>query len=110
VRIHIMAWLDNENGIHYLRRAMYVCVCLAVSEAEVDAAIAAGAVTREAVTRSCKAGGDCGACHGMIDAKIEDHLEAQAVRCQAQASTTGGVEESGPVLVSAASLVRGRAA
>ena len=54
---------------------MYVCVCLAVTEAEVEAAIADGATTREAVTRACRAGGDCGACHGMIDSKIEDHLE-----------------------------------
>ncbi|MBS2013360.1 MAG: (2Fe-2S)-binding protein [Deltaproteobacteria bacterium] len=54
---------------------MFVCVCLAVSEKEVDAAIAAGAHTREAVTKACRAGGDCGACHGMIEQKIEDHLE-----------------------------------
>jgi bacterioferritin-associated ferredoxin len=57
---------------------MFVCVCLAVTEAEVDAAIAGGAHTREAVTRLCRAGGDCGACHGMIDQKIEDHLDSLA--------------------------------
>lgn len=54
---------------------MFVCVCLAVPEKEVDAAIEGGAHTREAVTKACKAGGDCGACHGMIEQKIEDHLE-----------------------------------
>lgn len=82
---------------------MYVCVCLAVTQSEVQEAIEAGATTREVVTRVCRAGGDCGACHGMIDQMIEDHLEAR--------------EESGPIhaprqpgLVPAEQLVRGRAA
>ena len=86
---------------------MYVCVCLAVSEAEVDAAIADGALSREAVTRVCGAGGDCGACHGMIETKIEDHLET--TRCP-RVSTPAPAEESGPQLVPAAALLRGRAA
>jgi bacterioferritin-associated ferredoxin len=77
--------------------AMYVCVCLAVTDREVQAAIENGATTRESVTRACRAGGDCGACHGMIATMIEDHLE-----------------ESGPVrspnLVPEAALVRTRAA
>jgi bacterioferritin-associated ferredoxin len=55
---------------------MYVCVCLAVTQAEVEAAIQGGATTRREVTRACGAGGDCGACHGMIESMIEDHLEA----------------------------------
>ena len=54
---------------------MYVCVCLAVSKSEVEGAIENGAHSREAVTRACRAGGDCGACHGMIATMIEDHLE-----------------------------------
>ena len=86
---------------------MYVCVCLAVTEAEVEAAIADGAHTRAAVTRACKAGGDCGACHGMIETKIEDHLECQAAR---QAASESEVNESGPQLISAEALVRIRAA
>jgi bacterioferritin-associated ferredoxin len=87
---------------------MYVCVCMAVTEAEVEAAIAGGATTREAVTRACRAGGDCGACHGMIEHKIEDHLESCAhsgpVACP-------GPQPLAPVhadLVSADSLVRAR--
>ena len=55
---------------------MFVCVCLAVPEAVVEATIAGGAHSREAVTRACRAGGDCGACHGMIEQMIEDHLDA----------------------------------
>lgn len=88
---------------------MYVCVCLAVTEAEVDAAIAGGALTREAVTRVCRAGGDCGACHGMIEAKIEDHLEGMAAStgCPGDAAAP---EPSGPQLVAAEALVRIRAA
>jgi bacterioferritin-associated ferredoxin len=91
---------------------MYVCVCLAVTEAEVEAAIAGGAVTREAVTRACRAGGDCGACHGMIESKIEDHLETAVsgiISCPAVSSS--GPQPLAPVhadLVSADSLVRAR--
>ncbi len=73
---------------------MYVCVCLAVTDSEVESAIANGAHTRDAVTRACRAGGDCGACHGMIDEMIEDHLDASPC----------------PGLVAAEALVRGRAA
>jgi bacterioferritin-associated ferredoxin len=86
---------------------------MAVTEAEVEAAIAGGATTREAVTRVCRAGGDCGACHGMIDAKIEDHLEdcaaAAAKGCPAHAHAHAPAPAS-PPLVAAEALVRGRAA
>jgi bacterioferritin-associated ferredoxin len=51
--------------------AMYVCVCFAVTDKEIEAAIDAGAETREAVTRACQAGGDCGSCHEMIEQIIE---------------------------------------
>ena len=87
---------------------MYVCVCLAVTESEVDAAIVAGAHTREAVTRACRAGGDCGACHGMIEMKIEDHLETAV---SGIISCPGPRQPLAPVhadLVSADSLVRPR--
>lgn len=87
---------------------MYVCVCMAVTEAEVEAAIADGATTREAVTRVCRAGGDCGACHGMIDSKIEDHLEDCAAA--SGKGCPGHVHPSSPPLVAAEALVRGRAA
>ena len=88
---------------------MYVCICLAVTEAEVDAAIAGGAQSREAVTRCCRAGGDCGACHGMIDHKIEEHLET-VVTAAAPGQGLKPAAESGPALVPAEALVRVRAA
>ena len=84
---------------------MYVCVCLAITEAEVDAVIAAGAHSRAAVTRACRAGGDCGACHSMIESKVEDHLEARARSCRNAAS-----DESGPQVISAECLRRIRVA
>ena len=73
---------------------MYVCVCLAVTDQEVNAAIEGGAETRQEVTRACGAGGDCGACHEMI----EDMLDARRA------------EADGVTLIPAAALVRERAA
>ncbi len=51
---------------------MYVCVCFAVTDKEVQRAIDDGAETREEVTRACKAGGDCGSCHRRIEKMIEE--------------------------------------
>jgi bacterioferritin-associated ferredoxin len=51
---------------------MYVCVCRAVTEDKVKAAIDAGADSVEAVTAACCAGDDCGACHEAIEALIEE--------------------------------------
>lgn len=86
---------------------MYVCVCLAVSETEVRDAIEQGATTREAVTRSCRAGGDCGACHGMIATMIEDHLEESGpIACRPHACRPDASER----LVAESALVRTRAA
>jgi bacterioferritin-associated ferredoxin len=56
---------------------MYVCVCRAVTDKEVKAAIEAGADTVQAVTKACCAGEDCGACHGVIEDMIEDRWEAK---------------------------------
>jgi bacterioferritin-associated ferredoxin len=77
---------------------------MAVSEAAVREAIENGAITREAVTRVCGAGGDCGACHGMIATMIEDHIEESGpIACRPPVSA---VER----LVPDAALVRTRAA
>jgi bacterioferritin-associated ferredoxin len=75
---------------------------MAVSQSEVQAAIEGGATTREAVTRACRAGGDCGACHGMIASMIEDHLEDGApslARCPE-------ARESGDRLIPDSALIR----
>jgi bacterioferritin-associated ferredoxin len=55
---------------------MFVCVCKAVTEQKVRECIADGATSREAVTKACTAGGDCGACHQQIEDMVEDHLIA----------------------------------
>jgi bacterioferritin-associated ferredoxin len=88
---------------------MYVCVCLAVTEAEVGEVIESGAHTREAVTQACRAGGDCGACHGMIENMIEDHVEATQPRAPS-VSGCPAAAPSGDRLVPTAALTRGRAA
>jgi len=54
---------------------MFVCVCKAVTDVDVRTAIERGACSREAVTRACRAGGDCGACHDHIEGMIEEHEE-----------------------------------
>jgi len=50
---------------------MYVCICRAVTEETVRAAIKGGAHSVEAVTGACCAGDDCGSCHGVIEQMIE---------------------------------------
>jgi bacterioferritin-associated ferredoxin len=55
---------------------MYVCICRAVTEREVESAIEQGAKTVQAVTRSCCAGDDCGACRGAIEDMIEKRWAA----------------------------------
>jgi bacterioferritin-associated ferredoxin len=57
---------------------MYVCICRAVTEREVKSAIDQGAKTVQAVTRSCCAGDDCGACRVVIEDLIEDRWGAPA--------------------------------
>lgn len=54
---------------------MFVCICHAVKDTEVQAAIEGGADCREAVTRACGAGGDCGACHEHIEKMIASHRQ-----------------------------------
>ena len=54
---------------------MYVCICRAVTDDRVRAAIEAGAMSVEAVTTACRAGEDCGACHCTIEEMIEEHAE-----------------------------------
>jgi bacterioferritin-associated ferredoxin len=56
---------------------MYVCICSAVTEKEVRTAIDAGASTVQAVIKACCAGDDCGGCHGVIEAMIEDRWQAR---------------------------------
>jgi bacterioferritin-associated ferredoxin len=51
---------------------MIVCLCRGVSDGEVRSAIRHGASTLDEVTRSCGAGGDCGACCDMVECMLEE--------------------------------------
>ncbi len=91
------AGFDFENSFHYPQledREMYICVCRAVKDQHVRAAIEAGAHTVSAVTDACCAGDDCGACHSIIEDMIEEHLE------QTEAARDGGRRL--PIVVEAA--------
>ena len=57
---------------------MYVCICRAVTEHEVRSVVERGAKTVEAVTQTCCAGDDCGACRDAIEDMIEDRWGAAA--------------------------------
>lgn len=57
---------------------MYVCICYAVTDSRVRECIESGADTVDAVTRGCRAGGDCGSCHAHIEDMIEDVQERAA--------------------------------
>ena len=45
---------------------MYVCLCKGVTDAEVRAALAAGARDVTDLSRACEAGAGCGGCHRLL--------------------------------------------
>jgi bacterioferritin-associated ferredoxin len=51
---------------------MYVCICSAVTDSQVNACIAAGAATAEEIGRRCRAGLDCGSCLEQLDDMLEE--------------------------------------
>jgi bacterioferritin-associated ferredoxin len=52
-----------------------ICICNAVSEPEIKAAIVAGARSVEDVAAACSAGDDCGSCQDYIEEMIEDYCK-----------------------------------
>lgn len=46
---------------------MYVCICHAVTDDEIEAAMDDGADCLGSVTAATRAGGTCGTCHDHID-------------------------------------------
>lgn len=56
---------------------MYVCICMAVTEAEVRSCVVHGARTVEKVGEASEAGSGCGSCHR----RIEDIIDAVAPGC-----------------------------
>lgn len=63
---------------------MYVCVCHAVTDSELDAQIDAGARTAEQVAERCGAGTGCSMCVEKICARLSE-------RAAAHSRTTGGL-------------------
>lgn len=55
---------------------MIVCLCEGVSDREIKSAAKSGARSLKQVTRSCGAGGGCGACHRQIE-EIVDQCSAE---------------------------------
>lgn len=51
---------------------MIVCLCRGVSERHIEATVAAGATTVGEVSRACGAATDCGACHYLVTALVEE--------------------------------------
>ena len=49
---------------------MYVCLCHAVTQAELDDVIAAGARDVDAVGEACGAGTNCGSCRPVLQELI----------------------------------------
>ncbi len=45
---------------------MYVCLCKGVTDAQVRAAVAAGAKDVADVSLACEAGAGCGGCHRLL--------------------------------------------
>jgi bacterioferritin-associated ferredoxin len=51
---------------------MYVCICAAVTDAQVRACIDAGAGTVEEIGERCEAGTGCGSCLDRLDVMLEE--------------------------------------
>jgi bacterioferritin-associated ferredoxin len=55
---------------------MVLCICRAITDREIDAAVRAGASSVDAVAACCGAGSDCGACRDAIEVRITDACAA----------------------------------
>lgn len=52
---------------------MFVCICHAVTQTEVESEIEAGAATEQEVGERCRAGTGCGSCVEKICAMLAAH-------------------------------------
>ena len=55
---------------------MIVCLCRGVSERHIEDTVAAGAKTVGDVSRACGAATDCGACHYLVAALVDEASNA----------------------------------
>jgi len=70
-----------------------LCLCLGVSDHAVESTISAGASSVDEIARACGAGGDCGACCGLIEALVERARERHYAGATAANTLTGGRHE-----------------
>ena len=57
---------------------MYICVCKAVTESQLDSAISQGACSRRQLFECLGAGSQCGKCSPYIREKIKKQVNPQA--------------------------------
>lgn len=81
-RAHDLGLTELALKATFKLEAVIVCLCHAVRDRELDAAIAEGAETVEQVGEACGAGTGCGAC---IE-EIEERLECAGRACDRRAS------------------------
>jgi len=60
---------------------MILCICQAVTDREVDAAIRAGAHSLAEVSKACGAGGNCGSCQHTIRERIKGACGRNCADC-----------------------------
>jgi bacterioferritin-associated ferredoxin len=61
-----------ENASQLQERApMFVCICKAVTDSQLDSAIEQGAQTVEDLGACTGAGTDCGGCHNALEAQVK---------------------------------------
>jgi len=58
---------------------MYVCICKAVTDSQIRAAISQGACTRKDLAQCLKVGRDCGKCNAEVRELL--HLHAPPLAC-----------------------------
>jgi len=58
---------------------MYVCICKAVTDAQIKQAIENGACTRRALFNCLGVGSDCGKCNSHIKEMIGDKLHQHVI-------------------------------
>jgi len=60
---------------------MYACICMGVTENEVNAEIALGARSIEQVGERCHAGTGCGSCHDRLEELLSAAAGRRAAGC-----------------------------
>jgi len=62
---------EVETHYQYQEARLILCICKAVTDRDVDAAVRAGARSVDAIGACCGAGTDCGSCREAIEERIE---------------------------------------